>query len=156
MALILPACGGERTVAAGSETAPTKSAKAPRSGATAKTPPAARRCGRLLGGFFDSLESLNNTLAVGLSYDDYLNAVNHVRATYASVQADHLPIVCLARVASPAEQALNVHIDAANTWGNCLATTSCNPKAVEPKLQREWAEASDLLSSAQSGLRSLG
>lgn len=101
------------------------------------------------------MESLNNTLAVGLGYDDYLGAVNHVRAAYAGVQADHLQIVCLGNVAGPAERALNVYIAAANTWGDCLATTSCDPESIEPELQHEWARASGLISSAQEGLRDL-
>lgn len=163
LSLILSACGDEGTAAAGGEKATTSGEAAAQSGAEAgasgtraRARPVARQCARQLGGFFDSIESLDNTLAVGLSYDDYLGAVNNVRATYASVQADRLPIVCLARVAGPAEQALNVYIDAANTWGDCLASASCDPEAVEPKLQRKWAEASNLLSSAQSGLRNLG
>lgn len=156
LTLILPGCGGEQTAAAGLETERESAANPPRSGATAKTPSPARQCGKLLGDLFDSIESLDNTLAVGLSYDDYLGAVNDVRATYASVPAGRLPIGCLARVAGPAEQALNAYIDAANTWGDCLATSSCEPEAVEPTLQHKWAEASGLLSSAQSGLRNLG
>lgn len=154
LTLILPACGDERTAAAGGEQKTTSRETAAPAGAKAKAPQAARQCGRQLGGFLDSMESLDNTLAVGLSYKDYLSAVNHVRATYASVQADHLPIGCLARVATPAEQALNVYIDAVNTWGNCLATASCNPESVEPKLQHEWAQASDLL--AESSERAAG
>lgn len=152
LALILPACGGEQTAAAGGETAAASSAKAALNGATARGPSAARQCGKSLRGFLDSLESLNNSLAVGLNYDDYLSVVNHVRATYAEVDADRLRIGCLARVASPTEQALNVYIAAANTWGNCLASTACDPEAVEPKLQRKWAQASDLLASAESRL----
>ena len=120
-----------------------------------KVPRAARRCGRLLGDFLDSMESLNNTLAVGLDYEGYLAAVNRVRATYARIEAERLPLACLARVAGPAERSLNFYIDAANTWGNCLATSACDSEAVEPKLQRKWEEASDLLSEAQSGLRDL-
>lgn len=163
LVLILSACGDEGTAAAGGEKATTSreaaaqsGAEAGASGTRARARPVARQCARQLGGFFDSIESLDNTLAVGLSYDDYLGAVNNVRATYANVQADRLPIVCLARVAGPAEQALNAYIDAANAWGNCLASASCDPEAVEPKLQNKWAEASNLLSSAQSGLRNLG
>jgi hypothetical protein len=147
LALILSACGNEQTTAAGSETTASSRAEAATS-RSKPNDPAARQCRRSLGDFLDSMESLNNTLAVGLSYDDYLGAVNHVRATYASVEADKLPIVCLAHVATPAEQALNVYIDAANTWGNCLATASCNSESVEPKLQHKWTEASELLSRA--------
>jgi hypothetical protein len=156
LALILTACGSEQTAAAGGEKTASSRSESTTSAAHPTAPVAAKQCGRQLGDFLDSMESLDNALAVGLSYDDYLGGVNHVRATYAGVQADHLPIVCLPRVANPAEQALNVYIDAVNIWGNCLATASCDPESVEPKLQHRWAKASDFLSSSQSGLRSLG
>lgn len=117
---------------------------------------AARQCRRSLGELLDSIESLANTLAVGLSYEDYLDSVNRVRATYAAVPADSLSLPCLGLAAGPAEGALNLYIDAVNIWGDCLATPSCDPGSVEPKLQRKWEAAGDLISSAQSGLRDLG
>lgn len=101
------------------------------------------------------MESLNNSLAVGLSYDDYLSAVNHVRGTYAPIQADHLQLLCLTQVASPAERALNTYIDAANTWGNCLATASCDSESIEPQLQSKWVAASEQISEAQDSLQDL-
>lgn len=146
LALIPVGCGEEQTTAAGAETARGKPAKP-------SDPKAARQCRRSLGEFLDAMESLNNTVAVGLSYDRYLSTVNRVRATYAGVDPDRLSIVCLARVASPAEQALNAYIAAANAWGECLATASCSPEEVEPELQRKWARASGLVAQAQSGLR---
>jgi hypothetical protein len=158
LALILPGCGDEQTTAAGTESASSEAArseaKVTTAGEGSGDPAAARRCRRALGGFLDSMESLNNTLAVGLSYDDYLGAVNDVRSTYAGVEADRLPIVCLGNVAGPAERALNVYIEAVNTWGNCLATASCDPESIESELQREWERASDLIASAQRGMRS--
>lgn len=102
------------------------------------------------------MESLNNTVAVGLDYESYLGAVNNVRSTYASVPPERLSLVCLARSAGPAELALNTYIEAANAWGECLASASCNPESIEPQLQRKWEEASDLLSVARKGLRNPG
>jgi hypothetical protein len=139
---ILPGCGGEQAAKAGDP------------------PPAGGRsnpeqCRHRLGDLLDSLESLNNSLAVGLSYGDYLSAVNHDRAAYASVEADHLPLGCLGRVAGPSEQSLNVYIEAADAWGDCLATTSCSSGSIEPKLQQMWNQASHFLAEAQSGLREL-
>lgn len=154
LVLILPSCGDEQTAAAGRRPA-AGSSKATPSGATAKAVPATRRCSRSLGDLLDSMESLDNTLAVGLDYQGYLDAVNHIRAAYAGVQVDQLPIVCLARVAGPAEQALNAYIDGVNTWGNCLATAGCNPESVESDLRRGWARASGRLAEAQSGLRGI-
>jgi hypothetical protein len=42
-----------------------------------------------------------------------------------------------------------------NIWGDCLATSSCEVGSVEPKLQRRWDTASDLLATAAKGLREL-
>jgi hypothetical protein len=155
LAPILSSCGDEQTSAAGTETSGQPTAKATTAGASATSEGASRdlatakRCRRSLSDFLDSMESLNNSLAVGLSYEDYLTAVNHVRSTYAPIDANRLPLLCLTQVASPAEHALNTYIEAANTWGNCLATASCDTESIEPKLQRKWARASDLLSRAQ-------
>lgn len=154
LALNLPGCGEGQTSAAGTEKGGQRTAKAATAGASAtnkgaSSERAAKRCRESLGDFLDSMESLNNSLAVGLSYDNYLTAVNHVRSTYAPIEADRLPLLCLAQVASPAEQALNTYIEAANAWGDCLATTSCDSESIEPRLQRKWGEASDLLSGVQ-------
>lgn len=163
LALILPACGDEGTVAAGGEMTvagaggATESAATFRAGGanTAAVPAVRRQCRRLLGGFLDSMESLNNTVAVGLDYEGYLGAVNHVRGAYARLPTRRLPLTCLALVGSPAERALNVYIDAANTWGDCLAIASCDPESVEPKLQRQWEQASGHLSLVRRELRRL-
>jgi hypothetical protein len=168
LALILPGCGEEEMAAGGGEKAgPAGSAVKPTppaggagsAGASASSPAgsaAAKRCGRTLGDFLDSMESMTNTLAVGLEYTRYLGTVNRVRATYAEVPADRLGIVCLSQVASPAEQALNLYIDAANQWGDCLAAPSCDSESIEPRLQRGWEEASGLLGEARRKLRRLG
>jgi hypothetical protein len=167
LALILSGCGDEGTATTGGgkestsatrteareptampSTAKASASKPARSGA-------AKRCGAELGDFLDSIESLGNTLAVGLDYEQYLGSVNRVRASYASVAAERLGIVCLSQVAAPAEDALNVYIEAANEWGNCLASSSCDPESIEPKLQREWERASDQLAQARNGLRDL-
>jgi hypothetical protein len=140
VALALPACGDEETTAAGTPTT-TVSARS-----------TSAQCGRLLGDFLDSVESLNNALAVGLSYTDYLSAVDNSRAAYASVPVERLPIACLGRVGYPAERALDNYIAAANRWGRCLATASCATSEVEPALKRSWAGASHLLSRAKGGM----
>jgi hypothetical protein len=153
LALILPGCGDDGTAAAGGGKKDTSVTKA-KAGAPV-TPIRVKRCRAELGGFLDSIESLGNTLAVGLDYEQYLGSVNRVRASYASVAADRLGVVCLSRVAAPAEGALNVYIGAANEWGSCLADAACDPDSIEPKLQREWERASDQITRAQAGLRDL-
>lgn len=161
LVLILPGCGDEGTATAGGEkenSATKTEASLPTATPSAAKPTrsaAAKRCGATLGDLLDSIESLANTLAVGLDYEQYLGSVNRVRASYASVAADRLGIVCLSRVAAPAEHALNTYIEAANEWGDCLANTSCDPDSIEAKLQREWERASSQLTQAQRGLRDL-
>lgn len=154
LALILPSCGDERTATVGSGKEHT-SAAGIKAIAPAGSRVAVKRCRGELGDFLESIESLGNTLAVGLDYEQYLDSVNRVRASYASVVADRLGIVCLGRVAAPAEDALNIYIGSANQWGNCLASASCDPDSIEPKLQREWERASDQLARARRGLRNL-
>lgn len=172
LALIPPGCGGDET-ATGAATGTTdgKAAIESRSGAAppgvrgeatagggadAKRPTASARCRRTLGEFLDAMESLANSLAVGLDYERYLGAVSGVRETYASVDAESLDLVCLGRVAGPAEASLNLYIDAANEWGECLAESACKTTSIEAKLQRRWEEADDRLGEASDGLRRLG
>jgi len=133
LALVLPGCGGDEAAAGRTTTATFDKAKiAIGSGEESRQPggsraqarpsAAAKRCSRTLGEFLDAMESLANSLAVGLDYERYLGAVDGVRATYAEVDADRLGLVCLGRVAGPAERSLNVYIDAANEWGACLSS----------------------------------
>ncbi len=162
LALILPGCGEEGTATAGGEATAERrepGAAIPRARARKAAPVASlavRRCRHSLGEFLDSMESLGNTLAVGLSYEAYLAAIHRVRGTYAAVPADRLSLACLGRVAGPAEGALNLHIDAVNAWGDCLASSSCDPESVEPRLQREWERAANRVAASLSALRDLG
>jgi hypothetical protein len=99
------------------------------------------------------MDDLRRELAVGLSYGAYMHRVKAVQAAYDGVPVDRLGLGCLVKVGTPAERALNRYIAAANTWGDCLTSASCDSESVEPKLQRKWALASGQLSSAQEGLR---
>jgi hypothetical protein len=87
-----------------------------------------------------------------MTYDDYLAEVRAVKDTYEALPVERLELPCLLAVASPAEQALNLYLGAANAWGACLAVASCRLESVEPGLQRRWRIGSKLLSSAQAGL----
>jgi hypothetical protein len=157
LALALPACGergaaapeakAERTTTSAAKTSAQVRARANAAAAESK------RCGRVLGEFLDSMESLGNSVAVGVDYQGYLDSLNRVRATYAEVDADRLAFVCLGRVAAPAERSLNAHIDAANSWGDCLAESSCDPGSIEANLQRKWEQAANQLGAATEGLR---
>jgi hypothetical protein len=146
LALVLLSCGGEPSAGSGGATTA-------RSGAEATTGQvAAIRCGSQLRSFLDSMEALREDLAVGLSYEAYLGELRGARDAYDRIPADRLAVGCLLLVAGLGERALNRYIDAANAWGDCLATAACEIEAIEPELQRRWARASDLLSSAQSRL----
>lgn len=148
LALMLSACGEDGTTAADKPASTTKTTSAP--------PPhmaiARDSCHRLRP-FLGSMTKLRDDLARGLSYDDYLSEVQGVRSVYARIDADKLTASCLLAGGGPAERALNLYIDATNTWGDCLATVSCNTRSVEPKLQRKWALAAHQLAFAQRGLR---
>lgn len=146
LALILGACGGDGTTAADK---PASTAKT----ALASPPHAGTRdsCHRL-GPFVGSMVGLRDDLARGLSYDDYLHEVQQVRAVYARIDVEKLTAGCLLASGGPAERALNLYIDATNTWGDCLATVSCNTRSVEPKLQRKWALAAHQVTITQRGL----
>jgi len=147
-ALVAAGCGEGRGPSTGPAAGP--------GGAAAPAPPAAQlRCRRQVSGFLASLGVLRERLAVGLSYHDYLRAVRQVRRAYEEVPAARLAAGCLLAAGTPGERALNRYLDAANVWGECLATPVCETEAVEPRLQRRWALASDLLSSAQRGLRAM-
>lgn len=151
LALILPACGEEPTSAARRPSA------AQRGAATAGTQrprlPADVRCRSRLQAFLVSIDSLRKRLAVGLNYEDYLREVHRLELAYDEVPAGKLELGCLTTAGAPAERAMNRYREAANTWGDCLAQAACSSAEVEPKLQRRWALASDLLSVAQRGLR---
>ncbi|HEU4906424.1 MAG TPA: hypothetical protein VFT19_09980 [Solirubrobacterales bacterium] len=162
LAPALPACGEDERATAGGGAATTSAAPAGVQGAApansaepASTAAATKRCRRTLGEFLDAIESLANAVAVGLDYERYLAAVDGVRETYAATDAERLGLVCLARVAGPAEASLNLYIDAANEWGGCLAESSCEFGAIEAQVQRRWQQASTRLAQARRGLRSV-
>lgn len=153
-ALFSGGCGDEQSTAATPgrakqaatrAQAPPSAADAAAAGTPRRSRTQARRCRHTLGDFLDALESLRNSVAVGVSYETYLAALDGVRGTYAAIDADALPLVCLAGVATPAEAALNAYVEAANEWGECLAGASCDSAAIEPRLQRSWRRAGNLI-----------
>ena len=106
----------------------------------------------MLGSFVDSMADLRRKLAVGISYEDYLREVQELRAVYAAIPSERLELGCLLAAGTPGERALNRYMAAANEWGECLTTAACETATVEPRLQREWARASVLLSTARAGI----
>lgn len=152
LALVLNSCGEDRTSAANRP--PTATTTAPDPKPAPKRAPAPRNsCRTQLGAFIGSMAALRRNLARGLNYEEYLRAVQNVRRAYHDVRPKELNTACLLYSAGPAEHALNLYIDAANDWGNCLATPGCTTTTVEPKLQQKWALASEKLSQAQRASR---
>jgi hypothetical protein len=102
--------------------------------------------------FVRSLDGLRDQLAVGLTYDRYLENVERLRRAYRAIPVKKASVECVLGVGVAAEQALNQHIEATNTWGNCLAE-SCDLSSVEPEIKLKWERASVFISHAQDGLR---
>jgi hypothetical protein len=147
LALMLSTCGEAGTTAAEKPASTTQTASDPPAHA------AVRDSCHQLRPFVGSMASLRDDLARGLSYDEYLREVQRVRTVYSRIDADKLSAGCLLASGGAAERALNLYIDATNTWGDCLATVSCDTRSVEPKLQRKWALAARQVTTARQGLR---
>jgi hypothetical protein len=108
-------------------------------------------CGEGLTRFVRSLDGLRDQLAVGLTYDQYLENVRKLQRAYGEIPVEEEPPSCVVGAGVPAEKALNQHVKAANAWGDCLAE-SCDLPSVEPEIKRRWARASVLITDAQEGL----
>ena len=146
LVLTVSACGEERSATA-------ERVRSPQRGGETNAPKATAACRGQLRGFVGSLDTLREKLATGLDYGGYLREVRETRTAYDGIEPGRLRLGCLIVAGGSAERAFNLYIGAANSWGDCLATASCEISAVEPKLQRRWALASDLVSRAQRGLR---
>lgn len=162
-ALLLAGCGGggetngTPTVAskAGADSVTTTTAGKAKPGAQKRGTRAGSLCQSQLGGFVGSMDGLRRRLAVGVTYDQYVNEVHAIRSTYEDVPVDAVEIDCLNAVGAPAEKAFNRYIEAANDWGECVSELGCGSATVEPILQRRWRIASHLLAEAEDGLRAL-
>jgi hypothetical protein len=158
-ALLLSACGSSGSDASGATLASgagrATSAKTPSQPKTQKKPhrpPAGNLCQSQIGGFIGSMDSLRRRLAVGVTYEQYVDEINGIRSTYRDVPAGKLQIDCAGPVGVPSEKAFNRYILAANQWGECISEAGCGSAEVEPVLQRQWRIASHFLSEAQQGL----
>lgn len=156
-ALLLAGCGSGgsgttagTTIASGAAPADANS-KPQRDAKTPKASPGGP-CQSQLGSFVASMDSLRRRLAVGLTYDQYVAEVRGIRSTYEKIPIDRVEIGCLNAVGTPAEQAFNRYIEAANDWGECVSEAGCSSATVEPVLQRRWRLASHLLTGADEGL----
>ncbi|HWM54986.1 MAG TPA: hypothetical protein VNO20_06330 [Solirubrobacterales bacterium] len=145
---VLSGCGDDGTATAHKEATAQVEAR------TSTQQQGSPRCVAQVGAFVDSLDTLRRQLAVGLTYEEYIDEVRRLRRVYRDVPVDRLSVGCVLAPGAPGESAFNEYIDVANAWGDCLATAGCETASVEPELQRGWERASDRLSEAQAGLRS--
>jgi hypothetical protein len=144
VALTLIACGGGGSSDSGASTAAAGPTAAPAAAAQ-------EECGAELPGFVRSLDGLRDQLAVGLTYDQYLEFVEKLKRAYREIPVDQESAACVVAVGVPAEKALNQHIEATNAWGDCLHE-GCDVVSVEPAVKRRWNRASVLITDAQEGL----
>jgi hypothetical protein len=161
-ALLLAGCGGggsettSATVTSKTNAEGAKTTTAGKASSKAQTHPrAGSLCQSQLGSFVGSMDGLRRRLAVGVTYDQYVNEVHAIHSTYKGVPVDAVEIDCLNAVGTPAEKAFNRYIEAANDWGECVSELGCGSATVDPILQRRWRIASHLLSEAEDGLRAL-
>ncbi|HEU4944511.1 MAG TPA: hypothetical protein VFT10_05045 [Solirubrobacterales bacterium] len=153
LVLIFGSCGEDGTHASGGPESTASSSGETTTASRVKA--AGNSCRRQLRGFIGSMAALRDDLARGLSYEDYLPRVKATRRVYAGVRAKELTAPCLLASGGPSERAFNHYIDAANTWGDCLATAACSTRSIEPNLQHKWSLASHHLATAEQGLRTL-
>ena len=145
LALVLGACGAQSTPGEDAvEAAPASAAHGVRAGDVT--------CRGQLRPLLAAMGMLRTDLAAGLSYDRYVSELRRVRAAHRRIRAERLQLGCLVAAGAPAERALDRYLEAANAWGECLATAACETASIEPRLQSEWARASQLLSAAQAGI----
>lgn len=161
-ALLLPGCGGSGTTDAAT-VASKSSADGAKTTTTGKANPKGRKhraragslCQSQLGSFVGSMDGLRRRLAVGVTYDQYVNEVHAIHSTYKDVPVEDVEVDCLNAVGTPAEKAFNRYIEAANDWGECVSELGCGSATVEPILQRRWRIASHFLAEGEDGLRTL-
>lgn len=157
-------CGGGGSDSSGAETATVASGPRATPTTTAAKDAGAKQehhaaagslCQSQLGGFVGSMDSLRRRLAVGVTYDQYVNEVQAIRSTYDRIPTGEVEIDCLGAVGAPAERAFNRYIEAADDWGGCVSELGCESATVEPVLQRRWRIAAHFLAEAREGLQSL-
>jgi hypothetical protein len=156
LVLALSGCGDDTPAKAGGASIAASGGGAPE---RAKTQPApapstgASPCKKQVGGFLAAMDGLRERLVSGLSYEQYVEEIDLVRASYDEVPVDELALACVLAAGRPGERAFGRYIDAANTWGECIGESGCDAPTVEPVLQKQWRVASHLLDEARQGLR---
>jgi hypothetical protein len=146
LAIALQGCGGDTAAKAGGTPVATTTRPA-------EKPILDGRCEQQVGGFLTAMDTLRERLVSGLSYEQYVEEIDLVRASYDRVPVDELALSCVVAAGTPGERAFARYIGAANAWGECIGESGCDAPTVEPVLQKQWRVASHLLDEAQRGLR---
>lgn len=106
--------------------------------------------------FLSELQELDSRLGVGLDYDEYGDKVGDIQVAYDDLDIKSMDQRCINEVGIPAEDAFNAYLDAHQTWEECIDRLSCDmDKEALPKMQKKWAEATDLLTKADRNLESM-
>ena len=126
------------------------SAEPPSQANPAATP--AIDCGDRLNALVAQLEHLRRSIAIGVSYEQYVAELETVRESYQRVPVGELGLACVSGPASSAERSFDGYLAAANTWGECVSEADCKTEVLEPKLQRKWRTAAGQLAAAQQAL----
>lgn len=115
--------------------------------------PVSAACKAAMRPFVDQLQELNSRLSVGLNFSDYSERVGDARVAYDAIDIPSLDQSCLTLVGGPAEDAFNAYVRAYNTWNNCIDDIDCDNDKIRPKLQDEWAKATEILTTLRTRLR---
>jgi hypothetical protein len=155
LALALPACGGgggESTAAAPKPEQATVVAPSPKTAPIEARAATTSGCADGLDGFLGQLEHLRRSLAIGVTYEQYIAELGTVRRSYEKVPVVKLDLACVSGPANSAESSFDGYLAAANTWGECVSDAACETEALEPKLRHKWQTATDQLAAAQRTL----
>jgi hypothetical protein len=152
VALALPGCGSQSSAAPEASTAKTIRSAAPKPPATGRPAAASASCASHLRGFVAQLEHLRRSLAIGVSYEQYVSELGTVRGSYERVPVGKLDLACVSGAADSAEESFDGYLAAANAWGDCVSEAGCETAELEPKLQRKWRAAAKQLADAKREL----
>lgn len=105
-------------------------------------------CRSELSAFADDLAEVDARLDVGMSLNEYSDLVSDASVSYSRIDVDNLSGDCLTAGAK-LESAFNQYSRAVDTWDDCVWDDWCDTDSIDPRLQRHWRKATDLISEAE-------
>jgi hypothetical protein len=109
----------------------------------------------------DTLSDLDATLTIGISYNDYGDAVTDALKVYNRVDLGALGVDdydCISTAGVPAEDAMNDHIKANSAWKKCFdnfTTSAKYDRCFDNNVQPLWTSATEQYEAAKDGLEAL-